>query len=65
MGAEGFVEQFVPQTTWPKPRSVSPKIYRVAMESLQDTPVPRPDEQELEYEEEDPVFMRQTRQHKE
>ena len=53
MGAEGFVEKFVPRTTWPEPRSVSPEIYRAAMESL------------LESEEEDPVFVRRSRQRRE
>ena len=63
MGAEGFVEQFVPRTTWPEPRPVSLEIYRAAMESLQDMPVTRFDEQEVESEEdEDPVFVPRTRQ---
>ena len=66
MGTEGFVEQFVPRTTWPESRSVSPEIYRAAMESLQDTPVTRFGEQEVESEEEeDPVFVQRTRQRRE
>ena len=66
MGTEGFVEQFVPRTTWPEPRSVSPEIYSAAMESLQDTPVTCFGEQELECEEEeDPVFVRRTWQRRE
>ena len=59
LGAEGFVEQFVPCTTWPEPRSVSPEIYRAAMESLQDTPMTRLGEQKLESEDEEPAFVRQ------
>ena len=65
LGIEGFVEQFVPRTNWSEPRSVSPEIYRAAMESLQDTPMMRLGEPESESEEEEPAFVWQTRRRQE
>lgn len=62
LGAEDFVEQFVPRTTWPAPRPVSPDVYRTAMESLQDTPMTHLGEAAAtDSEEEDPAFVRRTR----